>query len=196
MQVRTPLQPDGTGETFFSSNYRVGISFSRFLTDRVTFGATVNYIYLSLYSGFDDHAVSADVAAFYVTDFRDFKFGMKIANFGSEIKFVNEPYPLPVNFTFGLSMNAFEHEKQKALISINGIKPNDGKPLAMVGAEWNYNDLLFLRGGYHANHEIEKFGFGAGLQVPVRQYEIRFDYSYNDFTLLGGAHRFGVVLRL
>ena len=47
MIVRTPLQPDGTGETFYSGSYRIGLAYARKMTDRVNFGGTVNYIFIS-----------------------------------------------------------------------------------------------------------------------------------------------------
>lgn len=88
-----------------------------------------------MFSDFKTDAYSIDIAAYYVTDFRGFRFGMKIANFGSDIKFVDEAYPLPVNFTFGLSINALEMERQKLLVSLSAVKPNDGQPLAQAGTE-------------------------------------------------------------
>jgi len=194
MKVRTPLQPDGTGETFYSSNLRVGFSYARYLTDRVTIGGTLNYIRLSLYSDFTAHAVSADIAVLYSTRFRGFRFGMKIANFGSEIKFVNESYPQPTNFTFGLGMNAVETQGTKLLVSFSAIKPNDGQPLGQVGAEWNYENLLFVRSGYNLNHDVTTYSFGGGLRWRIRGYGFRLDYAYTDFSLLGAAHRFGVGL--
>ena len=196
MDVTTPLRPEGTGETFYATNLRVGLSYARHLTGRVTFGATINFIYLSLYTGVDENAISADISAAYVTDFHDFKFAMRIANFGSEIKFINEPYPLPVSFIFGFSMNAIELERNKLLVSVNGIKPNDGSPVAVIGAEWDFNSLIFLRGGYRLNSEVETYSFGTGIQLELSQFQIRFDYSYSDFSSLSGAHRFGLMVRL
>lgn len=192
MKVRTPLQPDGTGETFYSNNYRVGLSYARYLTDRVTLGGTINYINLSLYSDFVAEAVSVDVGVLYVTGYRGFRFGMKIANFGTEVKFVNESYPLPTNFNFGLAINAIEAEAQKLLLSFSAIKPNDGQPLGQAGAEWNYQNTLFLRGGYQLNHDVATFSFGGGVQLNIQKKELKFDYSYSDFILLGAAHRFGI----
>lgn len=191
MKVRTPLQPDGTGETFNADNYRAGLSYSLFFTDRVTFGCTINYIRMSLYSGFTADAVSMDIATLYVTQFRGFRFGMIISNFGSEVKFVNESYPLPTNFTFGLGINAIEASDQKLLMSFSAVKPNDGQPLAQLGTEWNYRDLLFLRAGSRLNHDIAAYSFGAGVQLNITSFNFKFDYSYSDFSLLGAAHRFG-----
>ena len=75
MFVRTPLQPDGTGESFYSGNYRFGLAYSRYLTDKVSIGGSLNYIYLSLYSDFTADAVTADIAVLYRTNFRGFRFG-------------------------------------------------------------------------------------------------------------------------
>jgi len=192
MQVRTPLQPDGTGETFYAGNYRFTLSYARFLTDRVSIGGTFSYIYMSLYKNFNTSAIAGDIAVLYVTDFRGFRFGMKIANFGSEVKYVNESYPLPTNFQFGMSMRAIQNEQYNMLVSLSAMKPNDGKPLSQVGIEWDWNKTIFLRGGYQLNHDVARFGVGAGLRWNTDIVQMRFDYSYNDYTLLGGTHRFGI----
>lgn len=193
MKVRTPLQPDGTGETFYANNYRIGLSYARYLTDRVTLGGSFNYVNMSLYSDFVADAFSVDIAVLYVTNFRNFRFGMKIANFGSEVQFVNESYPLPTHFNFGLAINAIDGEAQKLLLSFSAVKPNDGQPLGQAGAEWNYQNTLFLRTGYQLNHEVATYSFGGGVQLNVREKELKFDYSYSDFILLGAAHRFGIA---
>lgn len=192
MSVRTPLRPDGTGETFYATNLRAGLSYARYLTDRVTFGGSINYINMSLYSDFAADAISMDIGILYVTNFRNFRFGMKIANFGSEIKYVNESYPLPTNFTFGMAINAIDASSQKLLVSFSALKPNDGQPLGQVGAEWNYQNLLFLRGGYRLNHDVATFSFGTGVKLKISGDNFRFDYSYSDFSLLGQSHRFGI----
>ncbi len=192
MEVRTPLQPDGTGETFYSGNYRFALSYARHLTDQVTLGGNFSYVYMKLYDKFSADAVAVDIAILYVTHFRNFRFGMKIANFGSEVKYVNESYPLPTNFQFGMSMNAWQNESSNLLVSFAAVKPNDGQPLGLLGTEWNWRKTLFLRAGYHLNHEVIRYSFGGGLQWKISNYQLRFDYSYNDFSLLGGTHRFGI----
>lgn len=194
MKVRTPLQPDGTGETFYANNYRAGLSYARYLTDRVTFGGTINYINMSLYSEFSANAISVDISILYATYFRGFRFSMKIANFGSEMKFVNESYPLPTNFTFGLAINAVEAHDQKMSVSFSAVKPNDGQPLGQVGSEWNYRDVLSIRTGYRLNHDVATYSFGGGINMDISGYNLRFDYSYSDWQLLRAAHRFGVSL--
>lgn len=194
MIVRTPLQPDGTGETFYAGNYKVGLSYARFLTDRVTMGLTFGWVHMSLYQDFKADAISIDISTMYVSDFRGFRFGMQIANFGSNIQYVNESYPLPTNFTFGLAMNAIDADDQKLLVSVSAVKPNEGAPQAQAGAEWNFRNTLFLRGGYHFNHTVATYSFGGGVRMDILGYGLRFDYSYSAYDLLGAAHRLGMGL--
>ncbi|MDW7680297.1 MAG: PorV/PorQ family protein, partial [bacterium] len=44
MEVTTIDQPEGTGEFFNWQSYSVGVSYARFLTDRLSLGATLKYI--------------------------------------------------------------------------------------------------------------------------------------------------------
>ncbi len=196
MIVRTPLQPNGTGETFYAGNYKFGLTYSRHFTDRVTVGGTVNYINMSLYQDFNANAVAMDIATMYTSDWRNFRFAMSITNFGSNIEYVSESYPLPTSFNFGASLNAIELDEQSFLVSFAATKPNDGSPLAQLGVEWNYNNLFFARGGMHLNHEVAKYSFGAGARLNLSGFQVRADYSYNDYSLLGASHRFGLGLAI
>ncbi len=192
MKVRTPLQPEGTGETFYVGNYRFGLSYARHLTDRVTLGATVSWIRMQLYEDFKAGAYSFDIATMYVSDFRGFRFAMAIQNFGSEVQYVNEAYPLPTNFTFGIGMNAIDGDTQKLLVTFAAVKPNEGEPLAQAGLEWNYDNLLFLRGGRRFNYSTATYSFGGGVNLALAGVGVRVDYSYASYDVLGGAHRFGL----
>lgn len=196
MQVRTPLQPEGTGETFYATNLRAGLTYARMLTDRVSFGGSVHYIDLSLYSDYAQQAVSVDIATSYVSGFRGFRFGMKIANLGSEVKFINESYPLPTTFSFGAAIDAFDRRDHRLTLHGAAFKPNDGVPLGNVGAEYGFRDLLYLRGGYQVNYGTATYTFGGGLDLGISDYAFRFDYGYSAFGLLGVAHRFGLGLHL
>jgi hypothetical protein len=192
MKVRTPLQPEGTGETFYAGNYRFGLSYARFLTDRVTLGFTFSYINMKLYQEFKADAMSLDLAVMYVSDFRGFRFALEIADFGSNIQYVNESYPLPTNFQFGMAMNAIDGDNQKLLVSFTAVKPNEGEPQAQVGGEWNFQRTFFLRGGYRLNYSTATYSLGGGVAFDVAGLGLRADYAFSNYTTLGGTHRIGV----
>ena len=196
MKVRTPLQPDGTGATFRVFDYRAGLSYSRYLTEHISFGGTFNYIESMLASNFISRAVSADIAVLYVTGFRGFSFGMMISNFGSELTYVNEGYPLPGEFSFGLSINVIQTPRTRLTLSTAAAKPNDGKPLAQLGAESSYADLLQFRAGYQPNHDTGKWSFGGGLSVRIARTRLNLNYALSNYGELGLVQRVGMdVLR-
>ncbi len=194
MKVRTPLQPEGTGETFYAGNYRFGLSYARYLTDRVTFGVTMSYLTMKLYQEFTADAMALDIAVMYVSDFRGFRFALEIADFGSNIQYVNESYPLPTNFQFGMAMNAIDGDDQKLLVSFTAVKPNEGEPQAQVGGEWNFQRTFFLRGGYRLNYSTATYSLGGGVAFTLAGLGMRADYAFSNYTTLGGTHRIGVGL--
>ena len=194
MIVRTPLQPDGTGETFFAGNYRAGLSFSKELTNHVSLGMTANYIRLYLYQDFVQNAFAGDIAVLYDVGVRNLRFGFGIYNFGSSVTYVHESYPLPTSFAFGLSMDALELPGQKLLISVAARKPNDGAPTGSVGTEYSMMDILFLRGGYYIDDLVRTFSLGTGIRLNWGSHSLQLDYSFNEFRALGGSQRFGLVI--
>jgi len=190
MNVRTPLQPDGTGETFYAGSFRVGMSFSRALTNRVYFGITANYINVSLFRDFTEQAYSGDVAVLYDSGLRNFRFGFMMANIGSAMKFVNETYPMPTSFSFGASANALEMGANKLMVAMATKKPNDGVPQGTFGLEYSNNETLFVRAGYDLTDRVKTFSMGAGVKMSLGNNVVRVDYSYTDFSVLGGIQRF------
>jgi hypothetical protein len=196
MEVRTPLQPDGTGETFYSGDYRVGLSYAVSMTDRVRIGITGNYIKLYLYRDFIEGAFAGDVGVLYDSGVKNFRFGLKISNFGSNIKFINESYPMPTSFSFGMSFNAIEGTEHTVLLSATALKPNDGGPQGALGTEYGFHDLVFLRAGYNIDDPVKTFAFGVGAKLSLSTFNLRVDYSYNDFSDLGGAQRLTLGISL
>lgn len=196
MKVRTPLQQEGTGETFHAYNMRASLGYARWFTDRVTFGGTVSFVNVSLYGDFQQSAVALDIATSYRSDYRDFRFGVKIANIGSDLKFVNETYPLPILFVFGARMNAVELNNQIVRVAGAVSKPNDGEPVGRVGLEYAFQDLLFLRGGYRINYTTARFAFGGGVKFSVGERSAAADYAYVDYAELGAAHQVGLKITL
>ena len=194
MKVRTPMQPDGTGETFFAGSYRLGFGYAKKMTDRVNFGGTINYIFISLFRDFKQEAATIELSADYDVGVRGMRFSMKIGNFGSSVKFVNEIYEMPTNFSFGLSGLILDSEKNYLLGSSSINKPNDGPPIGLIGLEYGLNKMIFLRGGYNIGHSTATWSAGAGVKFNLSSQLISADISFSDYSSLGIVNRFGLNL--
>ena len=84
--------PSGTGQTFTSSDYAFGLTYSAGLTDRFSVGITAKYI-TQLLATYKATGWAADLGTYYDTGFRNFKICMSIANFGPDMTFITRFLP-------------------------------------------------------------------------------------------------------
>lgn len=189
MEVRTPLRPDGTGQTFYVSNYRAGIGFARFLTDRAALGLNFNYIRMDLWR-YTVHSWTGDLGVFFQTGFKGFRFGMRISNFGPNLKFISESYSLPVEFAFGAAFEPIKTADHSLTLAITGVKPTDDEQKASAGVEYWFKKSFALRAGQKFGYDTETWSFGVGFKSHYGGVEFRLDYALSNFGILSNAHRF------
>jgi len=185
--------PLGTGRTFGAREYAATLSYGRNLTDRFSVGVTLKFID-ELYEDERSSGWAADVGTSYDTGFRSFKIAMVITNFGPDMTFVTESYPLPINFRFGGAINVIDGEHNKGVFSVEASHPSDNLEKYNAGFEYQYLDHYFLRVGEKFNYDEGTFSVGGGLKFPLSKMQLRVDYGYQDLGLLTQAHRFTIGL--
>ncbi|MFH1762218.1 MAG: PorV/PorQ family protein [bacterium] len=193
MLVRTPLKPDGTGETFNYGNYRVGLSCAKFLTDHAALGLSINYLNLNMWT-YTVQSFSADLGVTFLTDFYGFRFGMSIVNFGPDIKFIKEEYSIPINFSFGAAFEPIKNDEHVLTVSLSTIKATDAEQKLRMGTEYLFNNIFALRGGYKFDLDAESWSLGAGIKTEISNVKFRVDYAYSDFSILGNRNLFTIGL--
>jgi hypothetical protein len=162
------------------------------LTDRFSVGITLKVILENAHD-YSASGWSADVGTLYNTGFRGFKIGMVITNFGPDLRFIQNSYPLPINFKFGGAINAIESNDNVVTLSAEGWHPADNLEKYNMGGEWTYKDRFSLRAGGRINYDISGFTFGGGAKLPFGEdKELRVDYAWQDFGILTQVHRFTV----
>jgi hypothetical protein len=186
-------QAFGTGRTFGYNGFSLGVSYGRYLTDRFSVGFTVKYIGEFVHD-YSSNGWSADVGTNYDTGFRSFRIGMAITNFGPDMKFIQDSYPLPINFKFGGSINVIDGYDHILRFSAEGTHPSDNLEKYNSGLEYIYKERFILRGGGRFNYDVDGLTFGGGLRLPFADdRELRIDYAYQDFGILTEVHRFSLA---
>ncbi len=183
-----------TGRIFSWNDFSAAVSYGRYLTDRFSIGFTVKYIgeFAHDYSA---SGWAADVGTTYDTGFRGFKIAMVITNFGPDMKFIRNDYPLPINFKFGGAINVIESNDYVLTYVAEGSHPSDNLEKYNTGAEFVYQDMFILRAGGRFNYDVDGFTAGGGLRLPFGEdQELRFDYAFQDFGVLTEVHRFTMSL--
>jgi hypothetical protein len=213
MAVTTVYQPEGTGENFSITNFSVGLSYARLLTDRLSIGLTTKIV-REKYMEYGYTAWALDMGTIYRTGFHGLNLGMSILHFGPDIKFsgnyidysdpksvdVNVPktfesYSLPINFRIGISMNLLDSPNNTLTTSADMIHPNNNLEQYNWGVEYCFNKMFYLRGGYRFNIDEGGLTFGTGIDLKIwGDRAAVIDYSFADLGILKSVHRFSLAL--
>jgi opacity protein-like surface antigen len=219
IQVRTINQPLGTGEEYTVSDFALGVGYSLMLTDRVSIGILVNYLQESIWhSSLSTFGVNLGVQ--YEVENGGLTIGASLLNFGPRasyngrdlfVDYDQDPavhgqndqlpaeirtdsYSLPTTFRVGASYPIKFDESNWILITADLLHPNDNDESVDVGGEWIIFNNFALRGGYRDLFLKDAEGglvLGAGVKLALsEQYNLRFDYAWQDYGRLNQTHRF------
>jgi hypothetical protein len=229
--VTTLESPMGTGETWSPTYLTTSLSYSRKMSDKILFGTTLKLIYEQVTS------VSATGFAFdfglqYLAGKSGLRFGVALKNFGPSMRFdgsaldqyytpagtpggtSNEPrritlqdFSLPTTLELGLSYDIPVGKKNNVMLSTTFQNNNFSSDEYRMGLEYNYNNIVFLRGAYTFSPDYKAedgllkedqniFGpsFGVGLQYPFGNLKLGFDYAYRVTKRFDGSQWFTLLV--
>jgi len=219
MDVTTVDNQMGTGETFDAASVAVGLTYSRNLTDRFTIGATFKFINERIYNS-AANGIAMDIGTIYDTPFEGLRLGFSVANFGTKMRIMGEDlnyrldiapnqngnktivaqvkteeFDLPLIMRVGLSMDIWQNEFNKIVISVDGINPSDNSQSINMGFEWSlFSNTVFVRGGYNEMFLEDRergFAIGGGLNYTIESYlDFQFGYAFQEFIHLPNVNSF------
>jgi hypothetical protein len=221
MKVTTIEEPNGTGETFSASDVAFSLAYAIQLTDNFSIGFNPKFIYQTIWK-MNASAFAIDLGVQYKTPFDGAILAMSVSNFGTKMQLLgnsnlvlhdldpgstgnNDKIPayletkewaLPLNFRVGIAYNAIHNEMNRLTLAVDAAHPNDNYESINLGAEYSYNNFIFLRGGYKSlflKDTEETFALGFGLQqLLIGNVAIKLDYAYQDFGRLNNLQKFTV----
>lgn len=208
MPVTTEFAPFGTGEYFGFSDIAFAITYSRKMTDQFSFGGTVRYIEETL-DKLKMRGVMIDLGTYYWTGLGTTRFAVAVSNFGNQLapdgkvvligkreKSDWQSFSPPTIFRIGFAFEPYQTEEHKITASIQLNHPNDNSENLVTGIEYNWQSIVYLRGGYKFNVDEQDYSLGAGFNVPLSIADFTLDYAFSNFDRLGSSHRFSLLLGL
>ncbi|MCD6205413.1 MAG: PorV/PorQ family protein [Candidatus Marinimicrobia bacterium] len=218
MDVTTPENPMGTGETFTAGSNAIGFAFARRLTDRFSIGANLKYIQERIYHS-TARGFAFDVATMFITPFRDVRLGVNISNIGTNLRMRGEDlntyvdvapsqegnndnivselktdyYSLPITMRIGLSRDWWLSRDTRFTLACDGVNPSDNAQSLDIGFDFTtFRGLVSLRGGFNElflKDREKGLTLGAGLKIPAtKDFCMTVSYAYQDFKYLGSVN--------
>lgn len=208
----TEFEQTGTGRTFSTSHFSVGLSAAQNITEYFSYGLTFRYLRENI-AEVSIQTAAIDFGFFYEVPDTDVRFAVGINNFGldgessgtvtrptlegDQDEDPSDEIPLPTSFNMGVAYDVFTSETSNLLLTAQISNPSDNTERLSIGAEYSFMSRFFLRTGYRFGIEEEKIpAAGVGTNFDMLGRKLTVDYSYNNFERLGATHRVALKIEL
>lgn len=198
--------------TFSPSAYAIGVAFSQKVSDRFSYGVHVKYVARDLGDAwvaatgtsltdpnlaigtrnYAQNGLAMDVGAYYDFFYNGIRFGATLQNISREIRYENEPFPMPFAVSFGATIEPLrfliDDPPDVFILSFESRHPRDFNEKLKMGAEYHFFDTFVARFGYATNYDERGLTAGIGFRYAVGGFPVRVDYAYQAFGIFGAAH--------
>ena len=190
------FNPGLTGESLTLGATDMGIGISQQLTDKFSYGLVTKYV-IEDFSIASTEVFAWDLGVLYNSGFKSMVLAATVRNFGPQVKYEEQSYPLPQTMNIGLSSHLLGADDpllmtspmHDLMVTVDLVQPRDYAQQYNVGAEYSFHDLIFARTGYRINYDTEGFNFGLGFKLK----HVALNYGYSDYgENLSGVHRFSI----
>jgi hypothetical protein len=222
--VTTTDYPYGTGETF-SPNYLVaGLTYSNILRENLSFGISVNVISEKIVKT-SATGISVDLGLQYrnLAGLKGLSIGLALKNLGPQMTYDGSDlyrtaidttsrsgnqiykidaagFDLPFAVDIGMGYQSQVYDKFNASILTALSTSQYANDEYKLGAELNYDEMFFLRGGYSITRssvpdDQKLFGptFGVGFKIK-EGFNLNVEYAYRTAKYFNSNNVFQVIL--
>jgi hypothetical protein len=216
--VTTEDNPDGTGQTYNPQFFTTGLTFAKQLSDRISVGVTANMVLERLgqvnSSGF---AFNAGVMYDNLASISGLSIGVVVKNIGPQMHFdgpglyrvatvsaqargpqyytiETAPFEMPSTIEIGLGYRVAMSGENGLLLSTAFQNNNFSDDEYKIGAEYSFNKVFFVRGGWTFAPNIDDMDYlfgptaGAGVIIENEGTAVAVDYAFRSTRYFSGGH--------
>jgi hypothetical protein len=228
--VTTIENPEGTGEVLSPNFLTLSGTYARAFTERINFGLNAKLVSERV-GNMSATALAFDFGLQYVSPI-GVDFGIVMRNYGTNLKYdgtgiefdSDVPWANPNATSRKTKLDMASHELPISMslgagyrmkladihgLNLTGVYTNSSYDLDYLnaGAEYNLNDLFFVRGGYvyamypegyPENAKEYQYGLtaGFGAKISLNSKTICFDYAYRSMDLFDANQYFSIGIGL
>ncbi|MGA2296089.1 MAG: PorV/PorQ family protein [FCB group bacterium] len=198
--ITTVEHPEGTGSSYSLNDISINATISGYLTDQFSFGITGKLINSSL-AGLNSPGFAFDIGTMYETGIQGIKLGFSIHNLGGnmtysgqdlqttkklvdaltasplDVQYLASAYSLPLIFRAGAATDIINTDEHKLTAALDFTTLSDTPEQYAIGAEYTWNKILSLRGGYRWGQDVLGIAGGVGFNYIGSGFKGQFDYS-------------------
>lgn len=213
-----------TGRTFQAYSVSFGATYSQYLIDDLTIGATARMVHEQI-SNSAASTVLFDIGTIYTTPYEKLKFGVSVGNIGAKFnmtgndliirsdpdesqsgnyepdaKLATDEFAPPLGLKVGFEWSAYQSTFMNTKFVIDGNVPSNNTQSISAGGEISLlNNQVFIRGGvpYIGQADAtEKFNGGIGFRYRPddKSLGFAFNYTYHGYKYLGDVSKVSLLI--
>ncbi len=226
INVTTVENPDGTGQTYAPQLMTAGLTYAKNLSDRISVGITGNLISEKL-GLVNSMGFAFNIGVMYtgLGGMDGLSFAIVMKNLGPQMKFSGSglnilaeasgyqrptqyytvdaaAFELPSSLEIGVAYAPIMTESNSLFLSTTFQNNNFSGDQYKLGAEYTYNNMFSIRGGYTyaPDYQDEEFIYGLtagfGINYEIEGLKVRLDYAYRDVDYFDSNHIFALTFGL
>ncbi|MDD8017555.1 MAG: PorV/PorQ family protein [Bacteroidota bacterium] len=205
--VTTESFPDGTGDSYSPTYVTLGVSYGKQLSDRISVGTTINVVSENIMSTSASGFVLNAGVQYHGLIIPELKLGIAVKNVGPSMKYDGSnlmrtaavsgatraaqlykvdaaEFDLPSTIEMGLAYERKLDDMNAFSVMTNFQNNNYQADEYKFGAEYAYNNLIFVRGGYlsspnaDVNEYLYDYTFGFGVHYDLGSIDVNVDYAF------------------
>ena len=189
--------------------YSVGLTYAKAISTKFLIGGSVRFVGQNLGENIFDNGVTKkndatklafDAGVKYYTGYKNFRFGMAIRNFASNIRREQNDEQLPLTFTMGGAIDLMQFinpqmspDEQNITFAIDFLHSNNYSERVNMGLEYKYMNMISIRGGYQTNRDVMSWSAGLGFNTSIAGNAVEVNYSFSKMdSFFSNVNRFSV----
>ncbi len=216
--ITTLQNQEGTGHHYRVSDIAGGLSFAGYLTNDFSFGINAKYVFNG-FSSLSASGIAFDIGTLYNTGIQGIKLGFSMSNLGTKMQYsgqdlrttakiieelrgspidaeyISSTYSMPLIFRAGISSEVWKDEDNSVTAAFDFTTLSDTPEQYTLGAEYKFQDLINVRGGYVFGQDQFGLSGGIGLNWDTGSgFKAGFDYSIAPTKDLGLVNRLSIII--
>ncbi|MBN1824064.1 MAG: PorV/PorQ family protein [Endomicrobiales bacterium] len=191
-----PYEPLTSIEGYFKAyDTAAHLSYARFINKNLSLGGSLKYIQQTIDTE-SASGVAVDAGALYSFDTSPLSLGLAFQHVGTEIKFREKGYPLPMN----VKLAAAYRITDRLTTTFDLNQPVDNYLFISSGWEYFPVELLSIRAGYRYRlnglelGDLHGLSAGLGFNFKAGETNVRLDYAFVPYSVLGDSHRMSLSI--
>ena len=97
-----------------------------------------------------------------------------------------------MNEVMGPNSEFMKNRNHTLLVATDFINSRDYTVQSVIGLEYGWKEMAYLRLGNRMSHDTATWSLGGGFNIDTDSFNVGLNYAYVNYSILDFTHQFGI----